>query len=151
MAEKMTVEKATDILQKQGFHCSQCVLWHSAETLGLDKDLAVKMSGGLGGGCFAGGTCGAVTGAVITLGLKYGFNTPGAAAENAALIDKVHEFEERYIAKYGSIECKEQLGGMSFAVPEEAARIMTEGFVAECPARCAYACEILDDMIEELK
>ena len=37
MAEKMTVEKAGEILGK-GFHCSQCVMWHAADKLGLDKE-----------------------------------------------------------------------------------------------------------------
>ena len=56
MAEKMTVEKAAEILG-QGFHCSQCVMWHTAEALGMDKKQALKMTGGLGGGCFHGDVC----------------------------------------------------------------------------------------------
>ena len=42
MAEKMTVEKAAEILG-QGFHCSQCVMWHTAEALGMDKKQALMM------------------------------------------------------------------------------------------------------------
>ena len=34
MAEKMTPERASEILG-QGFHCSQCVMGHAAEVMGL--------------------------------------------------------------------------------------------------------------------
>ena len=71
MAEKMTVEKAAEILG-QGFHCSQCVMWHTAEALGMDKKQALKMTGGLGGGCFHGDVCGAVSaGAGAGAGIAY--------------------------------------------------------------------------------
>ena len=153
MAEKMTVEKAAGILG-QGFHCSQCVMWHTAEALGMDKKQALKMTGGLGGGCFHGDVCGAVSAGVASLGLKYGYCEPNSAEQNAILISKVNELEARFIEKNGSIVCKELLGGLSFAVPEEAAKIMENGLagvIKNCPKYCADVCEILDDMIDELK
>ena len=52
--EKMTVEKAAEFLG-QGFHCSQCVIGYGADKLGLDKDLMLQVSGGLGGGSGAPG------------------------------------------------------------------------------------------------
>ena len=36
-----------------GYHCSQTVITHIAEVLGLDRDLLVKITAGLGGGCRA--------------------------------------------------------------------------------------------------
>ena len=147
--EKMTLELATDILVNQGFHCPQCVLWHTAEALGMDKKLALKMSGGLGGGCFAGGTCGAVAGAVISLGLVYGYNEAGAAEQNAILISKVQEFEKRFTEKYGTLLCKELLSGWDFSRPGHMEKIMSGGLTRNCPQICADVCEILDDMLPE--
>jgi len=147
MAEKMTVEKAAGILG-QGFHCSQCVLIHAAEDLGLDADAALKLSAGLGGGCFYGGTCGAVTGAVITLGLAYGYSTPeGAKVQNPILMQKVQEFNRRFEERHGSITCAELLGGHSFAKPEDMKVIAEQKLTHNCPALCADACDILDDML----
>ena len=148
--KKMTQALAESIMLEQGFHCSQCVMFHTAEPLGLNKDQALKMSGGLGGGCFRGGTCGAVAAGVLSLGLIHGYCKPGAADQNAILISKVRELEDRFIAKYGSIECKELMGGLSFENPDEGAKIMA-GPVRTCPAKCVTVCEILDDMLEELK
>ena len=98
--------------------------------------------------------CGAVSAGVASLGLKYGYCEPNSAEQNAILISKVNEFEARFIEKNGSIVCKELLGGLSFAVPEEAAKIMENGLagvIKNCPKYCADVCEILDDMIDELK
>lgn len=150
MAENvMTVEKAAEILG-QGFHCSQCVFSHTAERFGIDKSTALKMTAGLGGGCFHGNVCGAVTAAVITLGLAYGFDKPNSAEQNAILVEKVHEFENRFIEKHGSIICKDLLGGWDFAKPDEAKKIMTEGLTKNCPTFCADACAILDDMLKDV-
>lgn len=149
MAEKMTVEKAGEILGK-GFHCSQCVMWHAADKLGLDKDMMLQVSGGLGGGCFHGEICGAVSGGVMAIGAKYGYHTPeGAVANNPKLIAKTQEFEKKFKEKYGTVVCKELLGGYSFANPDEMVKIMTEGLTRNCPGFCAGACDILDEVLDE--
>lgn len=150
MAEKMTVEKAAELLGK-GFHCSQVIMWHIAEDLGLDKKQALKMVGGLGGGCFHGDVCGVVSASILALGLKYGYCEANSAEQNAILVDKVHEFEKRFIDKRGSIICKTLLGGYDFSIPKEAETIMAgglQGIIKNCPAYCAEACEILDDMLK---
>ncbi|MBE6117439.1 MAG: C_GCAxxG_C_C family protein [Solobacterium sp.] len=147
MAEKMTVERAKEVLAGQGFHCSQAVVMHACEVLGLDKDLLLKVSGGLGGGCFHGDICGCVSGAIMAIGAVYGYNQPYSAEQNAILVAKLTEFEKKFEAKHGSLICKDLLGGYSFAVPEEAKKIMTEGLTKNCPALVASACEILDEII----
>ena len=151
MAEKMTVEKAAEILG-QGFHCSQCVMSHAADLGLIDRDLALRASAGLGGGCFHGDVCGTVSGAVMALSLVYGFDKPYAAEQNAILVEKVNEFEKRFIEKNGSIVCKDLLGGYSFAIPEESEKIMgggLTGILKNCPGYCATACEILDDIVKD--
>ena len=60
---------------KKGFNCSQAVLGSFSEQFGLDCDKACKAATGFGGGMRMGGTCGAVTGTFMVLGLKYGIST----------------------------------------------------------------------------
>lgn len=151
MAEKMTVEKAGEFLGR-GFHCPACILKHTAERLGMDPQLAIKMSGGLGGGCFAGGTCGAIAGGILSLGLVYGYdeNEENIPEQNAELVGKIKELEAKFTEMNGSITCKDLLG-KSFAIPEEAQEIMTQGLTKNCPKYCADVCAILDEMLDELK
>ena len=65
------VEQAVERF-KSGFNCSQAVLGSYCEQFGLDCEKAYKVATGFGGGMHIDSVCGAVTGAFMVLGLKYG-------------------------------------------------------------------------------
>ena len=70
-------EKA-EALFKSGYNCSQSVFAAYADIFGIDTETALKISCGLGGGCGRQRElCGAVSGAVLAIGMKYG-TTDGA-------------------------------------------------------------------------
>ena len=95
----------------KGFNCAQSVFSAYSEQLGLDKTTALKIAGGFGGGmCQLGETCGAITGALMVIGLKYGkaSENDADAKEKTGLL--VREFAERFKAKYGSIKCSGVIG-----------------------------------------
>ncbi|MDD5129304.1 MAG: C-GCAxxG-C-C family protein [Candidatus Omnitrophica bacterium] len=96
---------------KEGFSCSQAILSTYAQELGLDKDTALKVSGAFGGG-MAGmaETCGAVTGAFMVIGLKYGKIRPEDEESKRKAYALVKDFVKRFKAKNSSIVCKELLG-----------------------------------------
>lgn len=150
--EEMKLELVGELLSK-GFHCSQATLYHYAEVLGMDPNLALKVSTGLGGGCFNGGTCGAVAGPVMALSLIYGFDLTDdaetVAANNGKLMVKVQEFQKRFSEKYGSPLCKEILGGYSWGDPEDTKVILEKGLSNKCVQLCKDACDILDEMLKE--
>lgn len=148
MTEKMTPEKASELMN-QCYHCSQVIMYHTAEKLGLDKDMVVKMSAGLGGGCFHGKVCGTVSAGIMSLSMKYGFHEPNKKEQDDILKAKVHEYEERFIAQHGSLDCKDLLGGYDMSIPEHAAKINAEDLTCNCKYLCANACEILDDMLKD--
>ena len=55
------------------FNCSQSILSTYCTQYGLDRDIALKLATGFGGGMGRlGRTCGAVSGAFMVIGLKYG-------------------------------------------------------------------------------
>ena len=84
-------EARADALMEDGFHCSQCVFPYAAFRLGMDRDEALRLSAGLGGGCFHGDSCGAVTGAAMALSIVFGFDRPNAEEADKLLIEKVAE------------------------------------------------------------
>ena len=53
-------------------HCSQIIVSEFAEEFGYDRNEAMKLANPFGGGMFGGDTCGAVTGAMMVIGMKYG-------------------------------------------------------------------------------
>lgn len=136
-------EALADQLMEEGFHCSQCVFPYAAQRLGMDISLARRLSAGLGGGCFRGDSCGAVTGAIMALGLVYGFDKPDDTVDEV-LVAKVHEFEDRFEKEYGAFLCRQLLGGFDMSDREAEA---PEGAYDNCAKYCETACRILDEMI----
>ena len=144
----MNEDQARKMLN-DGFHCSQCVMEHGAKLLEINENLAKKYTAGLGGGCFSGNVCGCVTASIITLGYKYGFDKANSSEQDEILINKVHEFEERFIKENGSIVCKEILDGYNISIPEEKAIIAEKGIGSKCAGCISKACAILDDMLSK--
>ena len=94
----------------EGFRCSQVVLEAFCEENGLTNELARKISLGLAGGAGCRGECGAVEGAYLVNGLRYGFSHPGDPENFQKLIGKNQEFATEFAKLHGSLNCFELLG-----------------------------------------
>jgi C_GCAxxG_C_C family probable redox protein len=98
-------------LFEQGFTCSQAVLAAFAERHGLDRDLALKLACAYGGGIArGGGTCGAVSGALMAIGLAHGRTRIEDEAAREKTYAATRTFLERFRAEHGSDLCRELLG-----------------------------------------
>ena len=105
-------------LFKQSYSCSQSVFSVYAKDLGVDMDIAHKIAGAFGGGMARmGETCGAVTGAFMAIGLKYGKTDPEDKAAQEKKYDDVRTFVDRFKSIHGSIVCRE-LTGCDLGTPE---------------------------------
>lgn len=102
-------EKAVAIFNS-GMNCSQSVFLTFCEKYGLSREEAAKISCGFGGGMRAGEVCGAVSGAVMVIGLKYGNSTPEDTQAKALCYSKTVEFINEFKAKTKTIICRELLG-----------------------------------------
>lgn len=141
------VEKATE-MYSNGFNCSQAVLSVFAEELGLSEDMALRIATQFGGGARKGEMCGAVSGALMVLGLKYGHGYNFTQEEKSTSYAISEDFMNRYIAKKGSVVCRDLLG-YDLTIPAEKAIIREQNlFVTKCPEMIAYAVEILEEMTD---
>jgi C_GCAxxG_C_C family probable redox protein len=96
---------------RNDFNCAQSVFSTYAEQFGLDKQIALKISCAFGGGMARlGATCGAVTGALMVIGLKHGKARPDDDDAKVKTYALSREFVERFKAKHGTIVCRELLG-----------------------------------------
>ncbi|UCH51822.1 MAG: C_GCAxxG_C_C family protein [Chloroflexota bacterium] len=103
------VEKAVSCF-KEGFMCSQAVLTAYAQQFGLDRDAALKVSAAFGGGMGRmGETCGAVTGAFMVIGLKYGRTAVKDTQAHEKTNKLVKKFVDQFKSINGSIMCRELL------------------------------------------
>lgn len=93
-----------------GYNCAQTVLSAFNQKYGLDDEAAARITGGLGGGFRSGEICGAVSGAVLVIGLKYGQKEPSDAQAKQNCNLKTEEFIEAFRARKGAICCRDVLG-----------------------------------------
>ena len=87
----------------EGFNCAQAVVSAYCEQFGLDKDTALKLACGFGGGMGRlGEVCGAVSGAYILFGLKYG-------DDKEKTYSLIQEFEKKFKERNKTTICRELL------------------------------------------
>ena len=133
----------------KGFNCSQAVLSSYSEQFGLDCEKAFKVATGFGGGMRMGSTCGAVSGAFMVLGLKYGNTTAEDKEGKANTYKKVEEYTKRFKARNDSVMCRELLG-CDLTTPEGMKEAQDKGlFSSICPGMVREAVEILEEMMNE--
>lgn len=135
-------ESAAALMSAKKANCSQSVLTAFCEELGLERNLALKLAMGFGGGMGRGGlTCGAVTGAYMVIGLK---QTQVTAETKEKVYRLVNDFSREFARIYGSTECKKLLG-YDLSRPEEYAEVQAKGlFTTVCPRMVAGSIEILE-------
>lgn len=140
------VEKALQIMSET-MNCAQAVLGAFSDELGLTKEDAMAVSYCFYSGMRKAEVCGACSGALMVLGLKYG---RGKGPEVKSVINKVtEEFLDRFRALNGSYICKEILG-YDISIPEEARSAREKGlFTTVCPKKVASAVTLLEQILSE--
>jgi len=133
-----------------GFNCAQSVLSTFGVRYGLDVDQALRVAGGFGGGMARlGETCGAVTGAMMVIGLLYGKTRQKDDAAKEKTYRVVHQFVDQFTDRNGSIFCRELLGcDISTAEGSQQARD-AHLYKTLCPLYVRFSAEILQNLIRE--
>ncbi len=131
---------------QDGFNCSQAVCAAFAERAGVERETALKVAAGFGGGIGRmGDMCGAVTGAIMALGLKYGF-TAGSPEAKSEMYARVQTFTEKFKARHEALMCRDLLG-YDISIHEEHEQAKQEKlFTTLCPEFVRTAAEILEEM-----
>ena len=143
MSKAMETEK----LFKEGFNCSQAIFATYAPDYGCSREAALKLAGPLGGGIGRmAGTCGAVTGALLVIGLKYGTTSLDTELKKIGFA-KVNEFLTMFKLKNKSCICSDLLG--HDISTEDGLRTAREInlFATICPTLVKDAAVILEELL----
>lgn len=140
-------EKALELFENN-FNCSQSVFAAFAADLNLPEDTCLKIATPFGGGMAREQlTCGAVTGALMVLGICFGKGRQDADAKKLETYNKTLEFLKRFREKNGSITCRDLLEGLSMNNPEEYALINERKmFTTHCNRFVTDAVSILEEI-----
>jgi len=130
-----------------GYNCAQSVLLSFADDLKFSKELAQKMAAGFGGGMGKQQeTCGAVTGAIMVLGLLKGEEVNNNDELKTATYGSVKELSRDFVAAFKTTQCRELIG-CDLNTPEGAAKFKEEKIMETVCADCVRkAVEIVEKL-----
>ncbi len=134
-------------LFEQGFTCSQAVLAAFAGRHGLDRDTALRIACAYGGGgAQTGGACGAVSGALMAIGLAHGSTRVDDEAAREKTWDAARALLDRFRREHGSDRCRDLLG-VDIGTPEGREAAAKAGlFRTHCPVFVRSAARIASSL-----
>ena len=95
---------------KAGFNCAQSVFIPFARDQGLGADIAARIASSFGAGMGRmQETCGAVTGALMAIGLDCGFAAGDDQSGKDRALARTKEFIAAFRSEFGTVLCKELL------------------------------------------
>jgi C_GCAxxG_C_C family probable redox protein len=141
-------EQAAEYM-RGGLNCAQSVVKAFAGELETEENAAVKMAASFGAGLARNGyVCGAVSGAALVLGARYGFSDPAEPGARERIYAKVNAMLERFQKEYGTVLCRELLA-IDPKDPEEWKRVREAGaFADKCPLYVQFAAQLTEELLE---
>ena len=132
----------------KGYDCAMQVLAELAPEVGLSEEQGLKLAACLGVGAMQGQLCGAVTGALMAIGYKYGNTVRGDMATKGLCLAKRAEFYERFEKEFGSLTCPGLLN-LDLRKPEDMAKAREKNVLSTfCPKVCTFAIITTKDIMK---
>ena len=139
-------EAAIDFFQN-GNNCAQSVLAAYAADYDLSKDKALQAAVGFGAGMGRlQDVCGAISGAIIVLGLSSEFKEGDGRSKINEVYAKVHRLIDEFTKEKGTIKCRDLLS--CNLASEEGQKYFKEHNLREgCWEYVRFCCEFLDKVL----
>jgi len=103
----------------QGYNCAQSILYAFSDGLGIDKNTALQIATGFGAGMGRKQeVCGAVTGGIMVIGLKYGRGENDERRVMDEAYVRVRALMDRFSQKHGTFICRELVEGCGLTTDE---------------------------------
>ncbi|NTU52219.1 MAG: hypothetical protein HGA97_00665 [Chlorobiaceae bacterium] len=141
-------EKALELFRSR-CNCSQAVFAAYRKPDVLDEASALRLATVFGGGVGStgGGLCGAVSGALLALSMRYGMGSIGELENKKRTYDLGQEFMEAFEKRMGSSRC-ESILGLCIGVPENLQKARElKLFETVCVDAVTRASDILEELL----
>ncbi len=115
------MKRAEIAVQKflDGYNCAQAVSYSFGDDLNFDKDMILKLACGFGAGMGRKEeVCGAVSGGIMVLGMKYGRGENQDRVFLDQTYQKTRELMDRFKERHGTYICRVLLDGCELTTPE---------------------------------
>jgi C_GCAxxG_C_C family probable redox protein len=142
------VRKSAEDFFASGLFCAESVVLAIAKAQGVDCDLLPRVASpfcsGMAATC---GTCGALTGAIMGVGLALGRSTARDSVQPCYTATR--RLIETFEREFGSRDCQALLGGCDLSTPEGQSMFKSQGLGKRCFRFTGRAAEIAARMIAE--
>jgi C_GCAxxG_C_C family probable redox protein len=133
---------------RNGFNCAQSVLLTMFEHSGGKDELVPKIATAFGAGIGrCGSVCGALTGGVMAVGIRYGTNEPSAEKRSRAY-DVGRRLYDEFRRRNGAVACRELIGYDLTDAMERKKANQSKVFEKKCPTFVRSTVEILLELAE---
>jgi C_GCAxxG_C_C family probable redox protein len=143
-------EKALQLFSSR-YHCSQAVFAAYRQVEVLDEAGALRLATMFGGGVAGsgGGMCGAVTGALMAISMRFGMGGIGEPGNKTKTCELGRQFMAEFENRIGSCRCQSILG-LNIGEPENLLKAREQKlFDTICVDAVGTACTILEEMVGE--
>ena len=141
--------KLANEYHRRGFNCSQSVLAAFSDLTGLSEQESFNLAGGFGGGAGTGELCGAISGAVMTLGMLTPVDTADPVGSKKRTVALSRELQERFAERFGALRCEELLKNKITPNEEITPAAKALGITTHCSIMIVTAVEIEEEMLKE--
>ncbi len=108
IGKEQAIERGKGYFNKD-YNCCETILLTCSELLGIKSEIIPKLATPFGGGIYKRKyMCGALSGAIMAVGLKYGRSTPKGDREIS--YSKAERLVDKFIKKYEYVNCIDILG-----------------------------------------
>ena len=131
------------------WNCAQSVLGVFCAELKLDRETAMKLASGFGAGmAHRQEVCGAVSGAIMAIGLKHGQAREDEKEAKEKAYQLSRELMGGFQAEFGTCLCRELLPGIDLATAAGHERYKAEGWSEKVCQPCVrFAVRILEEIL----
>jgi C_GCAxxG_C_C family probable redox protein len=143
--------RAVEGYAAEGFLCSEAVLLALSESMEVESELIPRIATGFAAGVGrTGNVCGALSGVVIGLGLRYGRDTPETEPDSRPYWYS-RRLAESFMEAYGSVTCPGVLG-LDIDDPDDYRRYTEEAmWTTKCREIIKTAIGLAYDILQDEK
>lgn len=135
---------------RKKYNCAQAVAGAFADLTDWTPEQLFSVAGSFGGGC--GGsheeTCGAISGALLVLGILFPYTQEGDMGAKRRLYGLAKEFRRRFFEAFGRTRCMDLLKARP-GLSEKTAAADRLGLTAHCDIMIVTSVELLEGLLRE--
>lgn len=138
--------RLADRYHMEGYNCAQSVLAAFSDRTGLDAETSLSLGGCFGRGAGSGELCGAVSGALMALGMLTPVDTGDPAGSKLRSVALGREFLRRFSRQFGGVRCADLLEKPLDGLWPAAEAL---GVTNHCSVLAAAAAELAEELLAE--